>query len=102
MSKIFSLVSTMAIAVAVGVILMLCADLLPDSPFQQFISASALGNLSQYFKFVFYFIPVAKMIAVMEAWILVMTNWYTFIIVYRVANSVVSTLSSPMNTMLKK
>jgi hypothetical protein len=101
MTKIFSLIWTMAIAVAIGVILIICEQILPDSPFQSFLSWSSLASFSQYLKFVFYFIPAAKIIAVMEAWVLCMTNWYTFRIIYKIADYVVSGLSSPINSLLK-
>jgi hypothetical protein len=102
MSKVFSLIWTLAIAVAIGVILMICSEILPDSPFQQFLSWSSLASFSQYLKFVFYFVPAAKIIAVMEAWVLCMTNWYTFRIVYKIADHVVSGLSSPINALMGK
>jgi hypothetical protein len=101
MTKIFSLIWSVAIAVAIGVILIICEQILPDSPFQKFLSWSSLANFSQYLKFVFYFIPAAKIIAVMEAWVLCMTNWYTFRIIYKLADHVVSGLSSPLNSLLK-
>jgi hypothetical protein len=101
MSKIFSLIWTIAIGAAIALILVLCSKILPDSPFQQFITSSSIGNFSQYFKFVFYFIPVGKMIAVMEAWVLVMTNWYTFRIIYKLVDHVVSSMSSPFGSLLK-
>lgn len=102
MTKVFSMIWSLAIAVAIGVILVICQKILPDSPFQSFLSWSSLANLSQYLKFVFYFVPVAKIIAVMEAWVLCMTNWYTFRIIYKIADHVVSALSSPVNSLLKK
>jgi hypothetical protein len=102
MSKVFSLIWALAISVAIGVILLICSEILPDSPFRAFLSWSSLASFSQYLKFVFYFVPAAKIIAVMEAWVLCMTNWYTFRIVYKIADHVVSGLSSPINSLLGK
>lgn len=101
MTKLFSLIWSISIAIAIGVILLICQAILPDSPFQTFLEWSSLANFSQYLKFVFYFIPAAKIIAVMEAWVLCMTNWYTFRIIYKIADHVVSALSSPIGALMK-
>lgn len=101
MTKLFSLIWSVAIAVAVGVILVICQNILPNSPFQSFMEWSSLASFSQYMKFVCYFVPVGKILAVMEAWVLCMTNWYTFRIIYKVADHVVSALSSPIGALLK-
>lgn len=100
MSKVFSVIWTLAIAIAIGVILVICQKILPDSPFQSFMSWST--EFSQYMKFICYFVPVARIIAVLEAWVLCMINWYVFRIIYKIADHVVSTLSSPVNTLIKK
>lgn len=91
MGKAFSMVATMSIGVVVTIILVLCSEILPDSPFQQFCS---IGDFSEYLKFVFYFVPVAQIIAVMEAWVSAITMWYTFSFVYRIVQPMLTSLTS--------
>lgn len=91
---VYSLVYTVAIAVAISIILALCWEYLPDSPFQTFIKGTEMGTFNEYVKYIGYFIPINRMIVVMEAWVLCMTNWYTFKIILRLFNGVSASLSS--------
>lgn len=91
MGKSLSLITTMGIAVVVTIVLVMCSELLPGSPFQAYLS---FGEFSEYLKFVFYFLPVAQIIAVMEAWISCIVSWYTFNFVYRIIQPMLTSLTS--------
>lgn len=59
---------------------------LPNSPFQAFIGADT--GFLYYAQYLDYFIPVQEMIAVMEAWVFVIIDWYTFRIIFDIFSKV--------------
>ena len=90
MTKLYSTIITLVTNAAVIVVLMAAVKILPDSPFQSFINGSLFGSLGTYIKNINYFLPVSQTIALLEAWILCISEWYLWKFIYRISLSVSS------------
>lgn len=64
-----------------GFVLTTVLALLPDSPFQKYIINNTL--ISKYVGYINYFVPVASILVVLEAWCLAVSVYYLVQIVLR-------------------
>lgn len=64
-----------------GSVLTLVLSMLPDSPFQKYIIQNSI--IKTYVGYINYFIPVAQILVVLEAWCLAIGVYYIVQIVLR-------------------
>lgn len=58
-------------------------SMLPTSPFQSYIS---MISTIPFLGYIGYFIPLAQMIAILEAWLVAISVYYGFMLVLRAIN----------------
>lgn len=71
-------------SVANPVIAFICA-ILPDSPFQSFISSNIYNN--KYLQMINYFVPVGVFISIGEAWLTCIALYYLYQFVFKLYTS---------------
>lgn len=102
MNKIYSIISTVGISLAVIVVLYLCMNILPNSPFQSFLGLSTQSEFYKNVKYAFYFLPLDKIIVTLEAWVLCMIEWYTWRFCYKATEKVMGGSTDLINAALRK
>lgn len=58
-------------------------DVLPTSPFQQFIDQMEYSKLAEYVGYINYFFPVGNFITILTAWLGCLSLYYIWVIVLR-------------------
>lgn len=90
MTKFYTFIIQAVINSGVLIFLLLAVKILPSSPFVAFMNLSQVANIWDYMKYITYFIPVAQMIAILEAWVLCISQWYLWRFIYDISKNLSS------------
>lgn len=78
-AKVVALLSTFVSNFAALIILALIIKILPNSPFQTVIDQyCTFSALPKYLQLFYYFVPVERIVAVLELWIACILNYFIF------------------------
>lgn len=77
--KFVALFSTFISNFVTLLILALCIKILPNSPFQAILDQyGTFSELPKYLQLFYYFVPVDRLIAVLNMWIVCILNYFVF------------------------
>lgn len=87
MAKFYTFIVQAVVNFGVVVVLLLAVKILPNSPFDSFLNHNSVGHIWNYMKYINYFVPIPQIIAILEAWLCCIMEWYLWRFIYDISKN---------------